>query len=468
MSDLYAEIVRTTQALIVVLDADGRVVMFNPACERASGYRFEEVQGLPVWDFLLLQEEIDGVKAVFADLRAGHFPNTYGNHWITKSGEHRSIEWSNSAVTDESGRVVHVIATGIDVTEKRSVEAALRNAEQRQRALLDGIPDAAWLVDADSRYIAVNRSYAERWGIDQSNVIGKSVLEVFPGLPGTERIEENREVMRAGTPLHIERRRVIDGREYWLEVRKVPIADGTGDVIGMACISRDISERKLAEAQRLARDAGLRASLIQEVHHRIKNNLQGVITFIQQLASGHPENAGLVDAAIARLNAISSVHGLFGTFGENDHRLEQILLSLVSSLKVVNGDLPIRLSIRSEPQSVRVIAGEIVPLALVINELIMNAVKHTRGAAGGDPVEIVLESIGDRATIAISTHSGRFPAQFDFAAGAGLGTGLALVKSLLPPAGAELRFENSADSAGTIVELTLRPPVINSLPWQAS
>jgi two-component sensor histidine kinase len=133
----------------------------------------------------------------------------------------------------------------------------------------------------------------------------------------------------------------------------------------------------------------------------------------------------------------------------------------VSSLKVINADLPLRLSVRSSPESVRVTRGEIVPLALIVNELIMNAIKHSRGTVGGDPVEIVLESTGNRASIAISTHGGRFPGQFDFATGAGLGTGLALVKSLLPPAGAELRFANLVDPAGTKVELTLRPPVVN-------
>jgi len=62
MSDLHTEIINTTHALIIVLDAKGRIVMFNPACERASGYRFEEVNGRPFWDFLLVPEEAEGVE----------------------------------------------------------------------------------------------------------------------------------------------------------------------------------------------------------------------------------------------------------------------------------------------------------------------------------------------------------------------------------------------------------------------
>ena len=68
MLTLYSEIVNTTRALIIVLDAEGRIEIFNPACERVSGYRSDEVKGRPIWDVLLLPEEIAGVSAVFEEL----------------------------------------------------------------------------------------------------------------------------------------------------------------------------------------------------------------------------------------------------------------------------------------------------------------------------------------------------------------------------------------------------------------
>lgn len=472
MSDLYTEIVNTTRALIIVFDAEGRIVMFNPACERLTGYRFEEVQGLLIWDFLLLPEEIDGVKAVFADLRAGHFPNTHDNHWLTKSGERRFIEWSNSAVTDKSGRVAHVMGTGIDVTEKCEAERAMREGNERFRHLAENIPLVFWVREVpDNRISYVSPAYEQVWGRklgDFDEAYQSFAQSIHPD--DREALFQKIQKETGGSARTDSEYRIVrpDGTIRWIHSSAIPFPDESGQVRRIFGVAEDITERRLAEAQRMARDAGLRAALVQEVHHRIKNNLQGVITFIQQLASRHPENASLVDAVIARLNAIASVHGLYGTLGENDHRLEQILLTLVSSLKVINADLPVRLSIRSSPESVRVTAGEIVPLALVVNELIMNATKHSRSTVGGDPVEIVLETAGNCASITISTHSGQLPGQFDFATGAGLGTGLALVKSLLPPAGAELRFENLAAPGGTKVELTLRPPVINSLLWQAS
>src|SRR3990167_458704 len=151
--DLYTQIIRTTDALIVVLDPQGRIVQFNPSCERLSGYRFDEVKGRRVWDFLLLPEETGAVRAVFEDLRQGRFQSQFENFWVAKSGERRFIEWSNSMVLGDRGEVALVIGTGIDVTERRAAREALAASEARQRALLDGIPDAVWLKDAEGRYI---------------------------------------------------------------------------------------------------------------------------------------------------------------------------------------------------------------------------------------------------------------------------------------------------------------------------
>jgi PAS domain S-box-containing protein len=217
MSDLYTEIINTTRALIIVLDTAGRIVNFNPACERVTGYRFEEVKGAPIWDLLLVPEEVDGVKATFEKIRTENVPNTHENHWITKSGERRFIEWSNSAVTDETGRVVHVIGTGIDVTEKRAAEQTLREAKQRTQALLDSMPDAAWCKDLNGVYIEVNRVFAERSNRDARDIVGKNDLELFGPEMARYQLETEREVLRTVQTMHSEHRRMVAGQEYWLD-----------------------------------------------------------------------------------------------------------------------------------------------------------------------------------------------------------------------------------------------------------
>ena len=74
-------------ALVVALDREGRVVSFNRACERLTGWSAAEVLGRCVWDVFIVPEEVDEVKAVFASLRAGAFPHDHENYWLTRRGE---------------------------------------------------------------------------------------------------------------------------------------------------------------------------------------------------------------------------------------------------------------------------------------------------------------------------------------------------------------------------------------------
>jgi PAS domain S-box-containing protein len=137
--DLSAAVLDTAGALVVVLDRKGRIVRFNRACERTTGWRFEEVRGRPLWDFLLLPEEAAAVREVFGRLVSGDFPNTHENHWVARDGARRRIAWSNTALLGPGGAVRHVIGTGIDVTAQRQAEEALR----RQAARLEALADAS-------------------------------------------------------------------------------------------------------------------------------------------------------------------------------------------------------------------------------------------------------------------------------------------------------------------------------------
>ena len=120
----------TVGALVCVLDQEGRIVMFNRACEETTSYRFEEIKREFVWDRLLVDEEVETVKQVFRNLQAGQFPSRFENYWLTRDGEKRMIVWTNTALLDDDGAVKNVIGTGIDVTEKRKIQE-----KEKQRVL---------------------------------------------------------------------------------------------------------------------------------------------------------------------------------------------------------------------------------------------------------------------------------------------------------------------------------------------
>ena len=123
-----AAILDTLAALVVVLDTQGRILRFNQACERLTGYSADEVRGRYLWDLFLVSEEEERVMQVFQALTAGNFPNQAENYWLTRDGQRRLISWSNTAVLDSAGAVHCVVATGIDITEQRAAETELERA----------------------------------------------------------------------------------------------------------------------------------------------------------------------------------------------------------------------------------------------------------------------------------------------------------------------------------------------------
>jgi diguanylate cyclase (GGDEF)-like protein/PAS domain S-box-containing protein len=121
--------------LVCVFDPEGRFIRFNRACELLTGYTFDEIKGRPFYEFLVPPEEIDQVRRDLADLRPGAPPAANINHWITRDGAQRLISWSDACFFDDKGSLTHIVSTGIDITDERRAEDALRGIEAVGRVL---------------------------------------------------------------------------------------------------------------------------------------------------------------------------------------------------------------------------------------------------------------------------------------------------------------------------------------------
>ncbi len=118
----------TASAIVLVLDANGRVVRCNRACSQTSGYSSQELNGKVFWDLFSSPEEVNKTKTIFTRLVAGQFPITDENYWIAKDGTRRAISWSNTVLLNKYGAVIHVIATGTDITKRKEIEQELTRA----------------------------------------------------------------------------------------------------------------------------------------------------------------------------------------------------------------------------------------------------------------------------------------------------------------------------------------------------
>ena len=109
--NFVSAILDTVGALVVVLDNEGRILRFNPACELTTGYAMEEVQGKCIWDLFLLPEEVDRFKAMFEVLRTDLLPQDYQTSWVTRHGDQRLIAWSSTLLPGSGETAHYIIAT---------------------------------------------------------------------------------------------------------------------------------------------------------------------------------------------------------------------------------------------------------------------------------------------------------------------------------------------------------------------
>ena len=107
--------------IITILDPKGCFVSFNHSAEKLTGFSRDELIGKPVWDFVIPEEEREDVKNIFNALLEGNLAvaGSHENHWLTKSGEYRLIDWHNTVVRSVADEITHVVAIGYDITEKR-------------------------------------------------------------------------------------------------------------------------------------------------------------------------------------------------------------------------------------------------------------------------------------------------------------------------------------------------------------
>ena len=233
----------TVGNVIVVLDSDGRIVRFNNAAEHSTGFSADEVIGGLIWDWVIPPEMIDSVKAVFADLKAGHFPSTHKNEWLTKSGERRLFAWNNTAITDDDGAVDFVVGTGSDITERQQDKDALRLS-----AVAFETSEAIVITDAYACILRVNKAFSQITGYEPEEVVGKKTSVLRSGRHDEDFYQAMWKVLsRTGNWKGEIWNKRKNGEIYpeWLSITAVCDDDGT--VKNYVASFSDISEIKEAD-----------------------------------------------------------------------------------------------------------------------------------------------------------------------------------------------------------------------------
>ena len=231
---------------VIATDAEGKMEIMNPVAEVLTGWTQEEAHGRPLKEVFqivsedtrqLVENPVDQV--VKEGLVVG-----LANHTllIAKDGTQRPIADSGAPVYNEQGDIVGVVLVFRDQTAERAAQKALQDSEERYRGILDNMMEGFQIIDQDWRYIYINDTAAAHGRQKKKELLGRTMMEVYPGIEKTEMFMAVRRCMDEGAPARMLNEFAhADGSTSWFELSIQCIPEG------VSILSLDITERKRAE-----------------------------------------------------------------------------------------------------------------------------------------------------------------------------------------------------------------------------
>ena len=367
--------------------------------------------------------------------------------------------------------VGNVVATGhlpgqrqltfalLDVDKRRKADADIAKARTTLQRIIETAPLALALFESSGlRVLQCNAMMSRFIGHPIEWIEGRPPSQWMPQAEADSLADDLHLALQAHDPVVRALSRPADAlmpATDW-DVRIVSLRSSADAPAQLLLVASDVTEQRAADQARLDEAIAQREMLIKEVHHRIKNNLQGVAGLLQQNAQRHPEAAAAIYEAVGHVHAIAQVHGLqvgaSGTLGPM--RVRSVVEAICSSVQKMFGCV-VNFSVEGQAVSHRfgLTEADSIPIALTVNELLTNAIKH----GGRQEVQCRVSFVGETATIAIS-NPGQLRAGFKLSdVPAGI-SGLGLVRALLPRRGAAMSLVQQGDDV--LASLCLNPPAV--------
>ena len=437
---------------IFLINEAGQFYYVNEAACLSVGYGRRELLGFTVAD---INPDLPGEKwAEYRKQNASAGSLTYQARHKHKDGTVFPVEVS-AMNFDFSGQSFSLTIVR-DMTEQDKI----KNTMQFHSEILMNIHEGVQITRISDQTIVYSTPvFNQMFGYTENELIGKKVsrLNAQTTKSADERSSEINSVLHdsgywQGQILNARK----DGSTFWCWV-KISIFDHHEYGKVWVAVHEDISLRKQAELEiQRIRDSVNRDFLVREVHHRIKNNLQGITGVLRQHVRTHPELAGPLNEAISQVQSVAIIHGLKGQTGVAEVRLCD-LISAVSADMESMWNKQISVDIPSNWSACRIVESETVPIALIMNELIANALKH---GGSDDNVTVKLRHKPNDNSVTVSIYnSGFIPAGFGVNNPDQFGVGLQLVLSLVPQVGARLYWEQDQKQVVTQFELDI--PIVH-------
>ena len=272
---------------ITTFDLKAKYIYVSPSIKSVLGYDPEDLLGKSFFDFI----HSDDKKVLFPLLKK--YVNLKINKLLTgkESTISETIEFrfknktGNWRFMQSTVNIVgkQFLAVTRDITERKKAEEALRESEEKFRAISESAIDSIFIKDIYLKYIHVNPAMEKLFGLSASNLIGKTDIELFGEKTGKYLIETDKKVIK-GEILIDEHKKAVRGKIHSFHTIKVPLKNSKGKIIGLCGIARDITEKNQAEESLRESEHKFRdlANLLPQIVYEI--DINGNLTFVNNQA----------------------------------------------------------------------------------------------------------------------------------------------------------------------------------------
>jgi PAS domain S-box-containing protein len=362
-----------------IMDLQGYLREVNDLAVDWCGYTREQVLDRPFWTtpWWRGSEEIKArIRSATDQAASGLVFRDELRYWVA-DGSERIVDFAMHPIRDQSGAVMFLHPTGIDITERKQFEAALHASEEQLRwlaSIVESSDDAIVSKNLDGIITSWNRGAERVFGYTAEEAIGQPITIVIP----QDRQDEERTILtriRRGERIdHFETvRQRRHGSLIVVSLTVSPVKNAEGKIVGASKIARDITEQKRNQEQI--------ATLAREAEHRSKNLLANVQATV--MLSHADTSAGLKQAIEGRIQALANVHSLFV-----ESRWIGAELSAIATQELApyfETDEP---RVRIDGQQVLLEPNTAQATAVILHELATNAAKY--GALSGTEGKIDL------------------------------------------------------------------------------
>jgi PAS domain S-box-containing protein len=239
---------QTPVGVMVIDPGSASITECNDQAARQLGYSTKELAGMAILDIEAADSQREMHQHIDQLIASGQ--GEFETQHRMKSGEVRDVSLSGRIIELAGRRLIHCVVR--DITREKQAEKALRDSEQRIRNTLDGVLEGCQLVGFDWHYLYLNQAAAVHNRRPNAELLGRTMLDVWPGLAQTPAYALMRRCMDERKRTQDEIEFVFpDGYRSWFDLRVRPVAEG------ILVLSIDISERKQAEAALRELNAGL-------------------------------------------------------------------------------------------------------------------------------------------------------------------------------------------------------------------